>query len=258
MTTTHDGPLDGPPPSNEPPAADSPAPDGTAGATHPAGPADETGLPGTVFRLAALLARHERHPHPGAHRGQGRVLALLSLREPLGQKDLGYLLGVRSQSLGELLAKLERAGLVRRTPDETDRRSMTVELTDAGRRAADEAKGRATEDDPFAVLTSEQRDELAALLALVVDSLRAQDGDLRGGPHGWRRDGFPPGAPDGPFGPDGPDARFGPGGRGGPRGQFGPRRGRRRPDETAEMAMAWVAALGSRRSDHRGHPCATA
>lgn len=241
MTTPHHGPLDDPgatpPPEEEP----------VAGAA--AGPADETGLPGTVFRLAALLARHERHPHPGAHRGQGRVLALLALREPLRQKDLGYLLGVRSQSLGELLAKLERAGLVRRTPDDNDRRSMQVELTDAGRQAARDAQDRTGEEDPFAVLTPEQRDQLATLLALVTDSLRAQDGDLRGGPHGWRRGGFPPDGPDGPFGPD---PRFGPG------GPFGPRRGRRRPDETAEMAMAWAASLGARRGPWRREPCAPA
>ncbi|MCG2799495.1 MAG: MarR family transcriptional regulator [Cellulomonas sp.] len=251
MTTPHDGPLDGPGTGPEASAADDPT-------THPAAPEGETGLPATVFRLAALLARHERRPHPAAHRGQGRVLALLSLREPLRQKDLGYLLGVRSQSLGELLVKLERAGLVRRTPDESDRRSMTVELTDAGRLAADEAKGRASDDDdPFAVLTPEQREQLGTLLTLVTDALWAQDGDLHG-PHGWRRGGFPSGGPDGPFGPEGPDARFGPGGPGGPRGPFGPRRGRRRPDETAEMAMAWAASLGARRGPRRGQPFAPA
>uniref|UniRef100_UPI00135A1044 MarR family winged helix-turn-helix transcriptional regulator n=1 Tax=Cellulomonas citrea TaxID=1909423 RepID=UPI00135A1044 len=219
MTTPHDEPFDGSPDHPDPTPPVDTAPDADA---------DPEDLPAAVFRLHALLARRERHRRPGAHRGQGRVLALLALREPLGQKELAYLLGVRSQSLGELLTKLERAGLVERTPDPADRRSTTVRLTDAGRQAASDVRGRAQEDDdPFAVLDPEQREQLGTLLALVITSLREQDGDPRGGPRGWHR-GFGPGGPRGRFGPEGPfDAVgpqdvFGPDGPFGPRGPFGP------------------------------------
>lgn len=250
MTTPHDEPLDGSPdhPAATPPVDAAPDPQ-----VAPDAGTDPEDLPAAVFRLHALLARRERHRRPGAHRGQGRVLALLALREPLGQKELAYLLGVRSQSLGELLTKLERAGLVERTPDPADRRSTTVRLTDAGRQAASDVRGRAQEDDdPFAVLDPEQREQLDRLLALVITSLREQDGDLRGGPRGWHR-GFGPGGPfgpRGPFGPDGPldpadvDPRLGPDG---PRPPAGPRGYRRADDDPSQMRRARVAAVRDRR-----------
>jgi len=151
-----------------------------------------TSLTGEVFRLAHLLARHERRAGRGSgfarHRGQGRVLALLALREPLSQRELAYLLGVRPQSLGELLAKLERAGLVLRTADESDRRAWSVSLTDQGRATAAEAVAPA-ELDPFAVLDTSDQTTLTTLLSTVSDHLRTQDDDLP----------FAPG--DGPRGP---------------------------------------------------------
>lgn len=265
MTTPHDEPLDDSPDQPTPTPPDDAAPDAPAA---PGVGSDPDDLPAAVFRLHTLLARRERHRRPAAHRGQGRVLALLALREPLGQKELAYLLGVRSQSLGELLTKLERAGLVERTPDPADRRSTTVRLTEAGRQAASDVRGRAQEDDdPFAVLDPEQREQLGTLLALVITALREQDGDVRGGPRGWHR-GFGPGGPRGRFGPDdvfGPEGPFGPRGPFGPDGPFGtedadprfdpdgprppagPRGHRRGTDEASQMRRAWVAAVRARR-----------
>lgn len=44
--------------------------------------------------------------------------------------------GKRSQSLGELLAKLERSGYITRSPSEADRRVIGIHLTDAGKKAS--------------------------------------------------------------------------------------------------------------------------
>jgi DNA-binding MarR family transcriptional regulator len=66
-------------------------------------------------------------------RGQGRILAVLKLRDGVSTKDLSYLLGVRVSSLNELLAKLEKSGHVTREPSAQDKRVMLVKLTDKGR-----------------------------------------------------------------------------------------------------------------------------
>lgn len=170
----------------------------------------DTGLTFKLFRLGMLLRRNEfrrrigQGPVPTPHRGQGRVLALLRMHSPVSQRDLAYLLDIRPQSLGELLTKLERAGLITRTPVESDRRSMSVELTEAGRAAAERAE-RAEEggEEVFDVLSEEERATLAGYLDRLVDHLEEQMGEEGGpfGPGGWRRPPFGPWGGPGPFGP---------------------------------------------------------
>jgi DNA-binding MarR family transcriptional regulator len=127
--------------------------------------------------LLMLLRRSDaqlrgRHPRAGAYQGQGRVLHLLSLQSPIAQKELAYLLGIRSQSLGELLTKLEDAGLVRRSPSAEDRRTSMVDLTDAGRAAAEQHEAEPA-GDPFAVLSKEEQEQLAALLDRVIAEIES-------------------------------------------------------------------------------------
>lgn len=64
--------------------------------------------------------------------GQGRILSTLWKRRSISQRELGHLLSIRPQSLGELLQKLEANGYITRHRSETDKRSLIVELTDKG------------------------------------------------------------------------------------------------------------------------------
>lgn len=68
-----------------------------------------------------------------------------------------------------LLDELERAGLVARTPDPTDRRARRITLTDDGRArlCALERSLRAAEEDLLAPLDAEERDALRTLLRRV-------------------------------------------------------------------------------------------
>jgi DNA-binding MarR family transcriptional regulator len=77
--------------------------------------------------------RAARNPY----RGQGRVLAALRETPQIGQKELTERLGMSKQSLAELLAKLEKNGLIAREPSEGDRRSVTIRLLEKGARAAE-------------------------------------------------------------------------------------------------------------------------
>ena len=114
-----------------------------------------------------------RRPQGGPARGQALVLSILAGREALSQRELQQMLGIQPGSLSELISKLEAKGLLTREKAE-DRRGNLLRITDAGRAAIPEAEA-APEDDPFAPLSPEEQDSLAAalrtLLAAWVDEL---------------------------------------------------------------------------------------
>lgn len=64
--------------------------------------------------------------------GQGRILSALSRTDAVTQKELGFMLEMRPQSLGELLQKLEANGYIERSRSKTDKRSLVVKLTKKG------------------------------------------------------------------------------------------------------------------------------
>lgn len=92
-----------------------------------------------LARLQWLLHRQrmvemmEQGPFADTSKGQGRVLALLKIQPEISTKDLTYLLGIRQQSLNELLNRLEKGGYVERRPSQTDKRVMMVYLTEKGK-----------------------------------------------------------------------------------------------------------------------------
>jgi len=139
-------------------------------------------------------------------RGQGRVLSILKMQPTISQKQLSYLLDMRQQSLSELLAKLERNGLIERAPSEDDRRAAVVSLTDKGREASEASEAPEEGESLFDCLSAEERAALSDMLDRLIAALEA-DGDAA--PDFCRR----------PFGPTHPHG-FGPG-RMGPEGAFG-------------------------------------
>lgn len=156
-------------------------------------------LASQLTHLAMMLRRADMSGHPGRpfggmRAGQGRVLHILTLSSPMPQKELAYMLGVRPQSLSELLGKLETTGLVERRRDEVDRRTVIVEITEEGRAATEDAPEA---DDPFDILSDEEQEQLADMLDRVSVSLREKlpehPRDGRGGWGGHRRHGGPEG-----------------------------------------------------------------
>ena len=118
--------------------------------------------------MSQKIKKHGSFRSP--HQGQGRVLGILKMQPEISQKELAYLLGIRSQSLGELLKKLEASGLVERTPSETDRRIMMVKVTEEGKKAADEA---GKEQDERIGIFQWLNDEEIAQLSAILDKLIA-------------------------------------------------------------------------------------
>lgn len=136
---------------------------------------DRFGVGARMAYLRMLMRRGDMGRRRGGRRGggfqgqgQGRVLRLLSLHSPIAQKELAYLLGIRSQSLAEQIAKLEEAGLVERRPNPEDRRTSVVDLTEAGRETVERNAASEPEIDPFAVLGDDEQRQLAEFLDRVI------------------------------------------------------------------------------------------
>ena len=88
-----------------------------------------------LMKRRQMFSQAESGPFADATRGQGRILAMLKIQPEIATKDLAYLLGIRQQSLNELLNKLEKNSYVERRPSEKDRRVMVVHLTEKGKAA---------------------------------------------------------------------------------------------------------------------------
>lgn len=146
----------------------------TAAAPEAAAPEqDELGM---LFRRAARLMLRGHHPHGPVHPAQGRVLALLRERGPASQRLLMENMGVRSGSLSELLAKLERQGLIERTRDEEDKRGFIIALTAHGDALVVEhtLREKAVSDILFAPLAEEEREQLRLLLQKLIEAWKEE------------------------------------------------------------------------------------
>jgi len=96
-----------------------------------------------------LLRRaSERDAASGLTRARLSALSVVVFRGPLPLGALAEAESVRSSTMTNIVTGLERAGLVRRTPNDEDGRSVLVEATPEGKRALE--KGRAERIDAIA------------------------------------------------------------------------------------------------------------
>ena len=130
-----------------------------------------------VMRIASQSRRKPPHPphgDPAKCRGFGLILDLLSENDGLRQQQIAELLDIRPQSASEAVANMEQAGLVRREPDEQDRRSSRVYITAEGRQQQAESLNRRIQNAKrvMAPLTEEEKQTLLSLLEKVTDTLK--------------------------------------------------------------------------------------
>ena len=100
---------------------------------------------------------------------QKRILIVLRKSGTLTQKELTERLGIQPGSASEILSKLENAGLIVRIPNETDRRTANLLLTDLGNELASAAaeQRQKRHEEMFSCLTSEEKATLLSLLEKV-------------------------------------------------------------------------------------------
>jgi DNA-binding MarR family transcriptional regulator len=130
------------------------------------------------FATTKVLRRraNEGLRNQGITMARGRLLKVLAHRGPSRIGAVADKLGIGPRSATEAVDALERDGLVRRTPDPTDRRAVLVALTDRGtdliRKA--EGPGREVVRGLFAVLSPDERAELFRLLGVVRTAAEAK------------------------------------------------------------------------------------
>ncbi|WP_147819221.1 MarR family winged helix-turn-helix transcriptional regulator [Salidesulfovibrio onnuriiensis] len=97
---------------------------------------------------------------------QVHTLEILGIHRAMRMKELAEKMGVTTGTLTVMVDRLEKNELVRRRPHESDRRSILVELTDAGHEhflEHDKLHKQLTEDITSA-LSEEERSSLAMVL----------------------------------------------------------------------------------------------
>lgn len=108
--------------------------------------------------------------HVSEGRGsQKRILMFLKEFGDITQSELTQRLRIQPGSASEVIGKLETAGLLGRTPSETDRRTTNISLTEVGKAAAEDAALQREErhQQMFANLSEEEKDILLHLLEKV-------------------------------------------------------------------------------------------
>ena len=145
------------------------------------------------MRLHWLIPRYVHQctkmsgPFANSYTGQGRVLRLMQIKEKATQKELAEILGMRSQSMGELLVKLEKNGYITRSQSKTDKRVMEITLTDLGRTAESAAVNPELNPEIFSCLSEEEQEQLQNYFERMIHHLE-QRCDSAGRARGRRRE----------------------------------------------------------------------
>ena len=137
---------------------------------------DVLSSPGHLVSLAARgFARLSEARLKPLGFGVGHLPVLVALEEDLAtsQRDLARFARIEQPSMAQMLARMERDGLISRTPDPVDKRSSQVALTDAARARLPDAcavlfEGNAEALDGF---SADETAQLAALLTRLIANL---------------------------------------------------------------------------------------
>jgi DNA-binding MarR family transcriptional regulator len=107
---------------------------------------------------------------------QGIILKILLERDGITQRELTRFLQITSSSCGELIAKLEQSGCVRRRANAGDKRTFNVFLTETGRILGEKYRDESREmlEEWGENLTASEKKQLLGLLTKLSAGLDAQ------------------------------------------------------------------------------------
>jgi DNA-binding MarR family transcriptional regulator len=127
----------------------------------------------TPTRLRTAIGKLHRRLRPtsaGADAGltptRHSLLFTVLRRGPIRLTDLAAAEGINPTMLSRIVSDLSEGGLLARTCDPTDRRAALVEVTDAGRRLADQMRSERTDVLSRALHSLEAGDRETLELAL--------------------------------------------------------------------------------------------
>ncbi|MEU1226000.1 MarR family winged helix-turn-helix transcriptional regulator [Streptomyces sp. NPDC005828] len=147
-----------------------------------AGPQPSAACVETVSHTLAWVARlhrigmGRRLRDLGLYPGQELMMMRLWDCGAVRQSELIQSLGLDPSTVTKMLQRMEQCGYVRRSPDPADRRAVLVEATECGLalRAGVEDAWADLEESTLAGLAPAERTELARLLGLVGENLKAE------------------------------------------------------------------------------------
>lgn len=133
-----------------------------------------------IMRIGASTRR--RLPHPSGRRklpipGFGHILDLLAENNGMSQQQIAEALHIRPQSVSEAIKGMENQGFVRRQPNEQDRRSSLIFITQLGleRRVTAEKERIARAREILSCLSDEEKVTLYTILHKVTDEIKKKD-----------------------------------------------------------------------------------
>jgi len=144
-------------------------------------PEDVTDLEATLTRISYLMARAKQHYSTAAEAGVPvdraavPILRMLAESGPLRTGELAVRLAVEAPHITRQVHRLEELNYLERVADPSDRRAHQVQLTPAGRDAADRirAVGQRRVHDALAHWAPQDRKQLAILFHRMVDDFLA-------------------------------------------------------------------------------------
>jgi DNA-binding MarR family transcriptional regulator len=109
------------------------------------------------------------------------ALTVLAVRPGLSNAQLARRSFMTPQGMNQAVAVLAERGLIRRSPDDDNRRKRRIELTDLGRRVVGECSAAVDEfeEQLLGALAPDAREELNRLLRTVVHANRVHKGAHR-------------------------------------------------------------------------------
>ena len=129
----------------------------------------ERNLAANINDKLIMNLRDISHTMRSLYEGRGcqkRILIILHEVGKITQRALTERLGIQPGSASEVIAKLESAELITRTPSESDRRTADIQLSDKGRELASQAvnQRRRRHEEMFSCLSEDEKTELLTLL----------------------------------------------------------------------------------------------
>lgn len=127
-----------------------------------------------MVQLRMFQLFHERFAGSRMSPGMFCALAVIGTNPGVRAGVLGDALLIKRSNMTKLVDALERRGLVRRTPSDTDRRSVELSLTAAGQTLIDKIKPEILKHEAFAlsVLSVHERHMFLGLLGKLNDGIR--------------------------------------------------------------------------------------
>ncbi len=130
----------------------------------------------TLHRIAHALMLRADSELEQVGLSRAKVWAMIQIRyaeEPIGISQLATGMGSGKSNATQLVDRMEAEGLVRRTQNPEDRRSVQLEVTEEGLRRLNNAeaiRGKIIEEI-FSPLTQEERDTFQAIMGKLAGSL---------------------------------------------------------------------------------------